>query len=167
MANPRELAIIIRGGSMSYQCQVKEQPSQPTLAIRTRTSVQQLGQALGEAYGAIAQYLGELGEAPAGPPFAAYHNEDMEDLDVEIGFPVARELPGRGDILAGEIPGGGVATCLHTGPYSGIGSAYEALSHWMEENGYQPTGVAYEVYLNDPDETPPEELQTQIAFPLK
>jgi effector-binding domain-containing protein len=37
----------------------------------------------------------------------------------------------------------------------------------MEENGYQPTGVAYEVYLNDPDETPPEELQTQIAFPLK
>jgi effector-binding domain-containing protein len=152
---------------MSYQCQVKEQPSQPTLAIRTRTSVQHLGQALGEAYGAIAQYLGELGEQPAGPPFAAYYNEDMQDLDVEIGFPVSRELPDRGDIHASRIPSGRVATCLYTGPYSGIAAAYEALSHWMEENGYQATGVAYEVYLNDRDETPAAQLQTQVALRLK
>jgi effector-binding domain-containing protein len=146
---------------------VKEQPVQPTLAIRTRAVVQELPGALGDAYYAIAQYLEELGEQSAGPPFVAYHNQDMQDLDLEIGFPVSGKLPDRGDIQAGEIPGGEVATCLYTGPYSGIGSAYEALSHWMEENGYQPTGVAYEVYLNDPDETPPEELQTQIAFPLK
>jgi effector-binding domain-containing protein len=152
---------------MSYRCELKEQPSQPTLVIRTRTSVQELGQVLGEAYGAIAQYLGELGEQPAGPPFVAYYNEDMQDLDVEIGFPVARELPGRGDTQASEIPGGRLATCLYTGPYSDIGPAYEVLSQWVEENGYEPTGVAYEVYLSDPKDTPPEELQTQIAFPVK
>jgi effector-binding domain-containing protein len=92
---------------------------------------------------------------------------DMQDLDVEIGFPVARELPGRGDIRAGEIAGGKAATCLYTGPYEDIGQPYEALSQWMEENGYEPTGVAYEMYLNDPQETPPEELQTQIMFPLR
>jgi effector-binding domain-containing protein len=152
---------------MKYHCEVKEQQTQPTLAVRTRTSVQELPKTLGEAFDALAQYLGELGEPPAGPPFVAYYNEDMQDLDVEIGFPVARELPGRGDIQAGEIPGGRVAACLYRGPYSGIAAAYEALSRWMEEKGYQPTGVAYEVYLNDPDETPPEELQTQIAFPLQ
>jgi effector-binding domain-containing protein len=129
--------------------------------------VQGLGSVLGESYGAIAQYLQELGEQPAGPPFAVYYNEDMQDLDVGIGFPVARELPGRGPIQAGELPAGKVATCLYVGPYSGIGSAYTALSRWIEENNYQPTGVAYEVYLSDPDETPPAELQTQIVFPLK
>jgi effector-binding domain-containing protein len=129
--------------------------------------VQELGRVLGESYGAIAQYLGELGEQPAGPPFAAYHNEDMQDLDVEIGFPVARELPGRGGIQAGELPGGKVATCLYIGPYSGIEPAYTALSRWVEENDCQPTGVAYEVYVSDPDETPPQELHTQIVFPLK
>jgi effector-binding domain-containing protein len=130
-------------------------------------SVQELGKALGDAYGAIAQYLGELGECPAGPPFSVYYNQDMQDLDVEIGFPVARELPDRGDIHASQIPGGRMATCLYTGPYTGMAPAYTALSQWMEENGHQPTGVAYEIYLSDPDETPPEELQTQIAFPLK
>ena len=152
---------------MSYECKVKEQPTQATLAIRTRVSVQDLPQVLGKAYGAIAQYLGELGEQPAGPPFVAYYNMDMQALDVEIGFPVSRGLSGKGDIQAGEIPGGKVVTCLYTGPYSDIGPAYNALSQWMKENGHEATGVAYEMYLNDPGQTPPQELQTQIMFPLK
>jgi effector-binding domain-containing protein len=152
---------------MPYHCEVKEQHAQPTLVIRTRTPVQELPTVIGGAYGAIAQYLGELGEPPAGPPFTAYFNQDMQNLDVEIGFPVSRALPGRGEIHASEIPGGKVATCLYTGPYSGMEPAYNALFQWMEANGYQATGVAYEVYLSDPDETPPEELQTQIVFPVK
>ena len=57
---------------MTYSCEVKEQPARPTLSIRTRTSVENLPQVLGKAFGDIAQYLmGELGEQPAGPPFAA------------------------------------------------------------------------------------------------
>jgi effector-binding domain-containing protein len=152
---------------MSYKCEVKEQSAQPALSIRTRTAVQDLAQVLGEAYGAIAQYLGELGEQPAGPPFTAYYNMDMQDLDVEIGFPVYKRLPGKDDIKASDIPGGKAATCLHTGPYSGIGPAYNALSQWIKDNGYEVTGVAYEVYLDDPAQTPPQELRTQILFPLK
>jgi effector-binding domain-containing protein len=152
---------------MSHKCELKEQPARSTLAIRTRAAVQDLSRILGETYGTIAQYLGELGEQPAGPPFVAYHNQDMQDLDIEIGFPVARELPGRGDIQAGEIPGGKAAACLYTGPYEEIEGAYNALFQWVEENGYEVAGAPYEMYLNDPRETPPEELQTQILFPLK
>jgi effector-binding domain-containing protein len=152
---------------MSYKCELKEQPAQPTLVVRTRTSVQEFSQVLGATYGAIAQYLGAQGEFPAGPPFVAYHNMDMSDLDVEIGFPVSREMPGQGDIQPGEIPGGQFAACLYTGPYEQIEEPYEALAQWIEENGHEPTGISYEMYLNDPQETPPEELQTQILFPLK
>lgn len=152
---------------MAYHCEVKTQPTQPTLSIRTRTPVQHLPQVFGEGYGQIAQYLGQLGEAPIGPPFAAYYNMDMTDLDVELGFPVARQLPGKDEIKAGEIPGGRVATCLHTGPYRDIEPAYTALMTWLADNKYKATGVAYELYLNDPGETPPAELQTQIIFPLK
>jgi effector-binding domain-containing protein len=154
-------------GDMSYKFEVKEQPAQPTLAIRRRTSVEELPQVMGSTYGAVAQYLGELGEQPAGPPFAVYYNDDMQDLDVEIGFPVARDLPGRGDIQASEIPGGKVATCLYVGPYEDIEQPYNALGQWMGEHGYEATGLVYEMYLNDPQETPPEELQTQIVFLLK
>jgi effector-binding domain-containing protein len=152
---------------MSYQCEVKEQPVQKTLSIRTRAAVQDLPQVFGAGYGAIAQYLGELGEQPIGPPFAAYYNMDMDNLDVELGFPVARQLPGRAEMKAGQIPGGRAATCLYTGPYSDIGPAYEHLSQWMQDQGYESSGVVYEFYLNDPEQTPPAELQTQIVFPLK
>ena len=129
--------------------------------------MQDLPQELGKAYGAIGQYLGELGEQPVGPPFAAYYNLDMQDLDVEIGFPVSRRLPGKDDIEASQIPGGKVATCIYTGPYSEMEPAYDALSQWIEDNGYQATGVAYEMYLDDPAQTPPQESKTQILFPLK
>jgi effector-binding domain-containing protein len=110
--------------------------------------------------------MSELGVPPAGAPFVAYFNMDMQNLDMEIGFPVMQPLPGKGEVQASQIPAGKAATCLHTGPYPEIESAYKALSNWVAEKGYTPTGVAYEFYLNDPGETPPQELQTQILFPL-
>lgn len=151
---------------MAYSCEVKEQPAQATLSIRTRAAVQDLPRVFGQGYEAIYRYLTELGEQPTGAPFAAYYNMDMENLDIELGFPVTRELPGRVEIKAGQIPGGRVATCLYTGPYSDMAPAYEELSQWLKDNGYEASGVVYEQYLNGP-ETPPAELQTQIVFPLK
>ena len=153
---------------MSYNFEVKEQAAQPVLSIRTRSSVENLPQIIGKSFGEIAGYImGELQEQFAGPPFTAYYNMDMQDLDVEIGFPVFKKLPDKGDIKASEIPAGKVATYLYTGPYSEMEPAYKALSEWIQQKGYEVTGVAYETYLNDPAQTPPEQLQTQIAFPLK
>ena len=152
---------------MSYHCQIDERPAQPVLSVRSRTSVQDLPQALGHAFGAVMQYLGAQGEQPAGPPFAAYYNMDMQNLDVEIGFPVSHLLPGQGEVQAGEIPGGLQASVIHTGPYSECTPAYEALHQYIEEQGHPATYVAYEFYLNDPEHTPPEQLQTQIMFPLQ
>ncbi len=152
---------------MSYQCEIVERSAQPALTIRTQTVVQNLTPAMGHAFGAIAQYLGEQGECPAGPPFAAYYNMDMQNLDVEIGFPVTHPLLGKGEIQASEIPGGRLASVVYTGPYSDCGPAYEALSQFIKEQGAVATGVAYEVYLNDPAETPPEQLQMQVIVPLQ
>jgi effector-binding domain-containing protein len=91
---------------------------------------------------------------------------DMQDLDLEIGFPVANKIAGKDDIQAGELPTK-IAICDHVGPYSDLAPAYEALSEWIKQNGYEATGVAYEMYLSDPDETPAAELMTQIVFPLR
>ena len=152
---------------MEYRCELLDRAAQPTLAVRTRAPIQRLPQVVGQAYGAVFQYASQLGFQPSGAPFVAYHNMDMQDLDMEIGFPYAQKLPGKGNVVAGEIPGGKAAACLHVGPYDQLGAAYEALHKWMGANGYVPTGVAYEFYLNDPQTTPPAELQTQVVFPLK
>jgi effector-binding domain-containing protein len=157
---------LTRRCAMDFHCQLSERREQPVLVVRVRTPAQKLPELLGKHYQAIAAYLDQLGQTPAGPPFAAYYNMDMQDLDVEIGFPVTAGLPSEGEIQASVIPAGKSASCLYTGSYDQIAAAYTALAGWVEEQGLKPTGVAYEVYLNDPGETSSETLQTQIIFPL-
>ncbi len=152
--------------TLSYTCEIKGQPKRPTLSVRTHAVVQDLPQLFGQIYGALMQYLGEMGEQPTGEPFAAYYNLDMQDLDIEIGFPVARQLPDRGNIKSGALPAGQFATTMHIGSYDTLNLAYAALTQYVKANGYEPTGVAYEFYFSGP-ETPPEEIRTQIMFPLK
>jgi effector-binding domain-containing protein len=152
---------------MNYNCEVLERPAQPVMSIRTHVAVQDLPQVFGQSCGAIAQHLGKLGQQPAGAPFAAYYNMNMQNLDTEIGFPVAKAVSGNGEIQASEIPGGKVLSCVHVGPYDKLGDAYQAMQQWLDANKREATGVSYEIYLNDPTVTSPEALQTQILFPLK
>jgi effector-binding domain-containing protein len=152
---------------LALHCELQERPARPALVIRLRAAVQALPKVLGEAYDDLLRYLGEIGEGPGGPPFVRYFNMDMQALDLEAGFPVPRPLPGEGYVEAGEIPAGPYATCRFTGPYSQLASAYGALNGWMAEHGYQPAGTCYEVYLNDPAEVMPEELETEILFPVR
>lgn len=152
---------------MQYKIELLEQPAQPVISIRTRAAVGDLPQVLGSAYGAIMLYLGELGEHPSGAPFTAYYNMDMQDLDIEIGFPVPGILPGENEMKPGEIPAGKQVSCIHKGPYSQIEPAYNALMQWVAKNGYTATGAAYEFYLNEPCKTPESELLTRIVFPLR
>jgi effector-binding domain-containing protein len=148
-----------------YPCEIKEWPTRPALSIRFRAPVQELPGQFGRVYGEILQYLRELGEQHVGAAFAAYHNLDMQNMDVEAGFPVSKPLPDRGEIRAGKIPGGMVAICHYTGPYDKVGPAYEELKQFAMEKGYAPGGVCYEWYLNGP-EVPPQDLKTDIVFPV-
>lgn len=152
---------------MSFECEIKEQPPQSTLCVRLRTPLEKLPENIGRYVMAIARYLGGMGEQPAFAPYVAYFNMDMADLDVEIGFPVAKPLPGKGEIMPGKIPGGKVGTCMYIGPYQEMPPAYEALTQLVKEKGLEPTGISYEFYYNSPMDTEPSKLQTLIMFPLK
>ena len=151
---------------MDYKFEVIETVAQPVLSVRTVTSVGNLPQELGKAYNSIIAYLGEQGEQPSDAAFAAYYNMDMEKLEVEMGFPVAKELAGKGEIIASQVPAGKKATCMYKGAYQEMGPTYEAMTKWMKDNGHQPTGVVYEFYYNSPMEVSESELLTKIVFIL-
>lgn len=139
---------------------------QPALTIRIRTSVDKLPMVIGQGFGQLAAHLGTLGEHLAGLPFVAYHNMDMADLDVELGFPVAGMLPEDGDIKYAPVPGGLIISCMYLGPYCDMRPVYDEMAAWIASNGYIASGTAYEHYLNGPG-TPEEQLLTQIVMPLK
>jgi len=151
---------------LDYKVEVVEQEAINSLVVRTRCPVNDLPKAIGEGYGLIMGYLGELGKYPSDAPYVAYFNMDMQDLDIEMGFPVAEEIEGKGTVVKSQVPAGRYAVCMYKGPYSDIGSAYDAVMLWLEENSLQYSGTAYEFYLNDPASVPPEELLTKIMIKL-
>lgn len=152
---------------MQYQFVLEEKEAQPTVSIRTRTALENLPQVLGKAYEDIMNYLSEIGVQPSGAPYVGYFNTDMQDLDIECGISVAQPVAGNNELKPSEIPAGRQVSCLYTGPYNQIEPAYNAIMEWIPANGYAPTGVCYEFYLNDPAETPENELLTRIVFLLK
>lgn len=59
---------------------------------------------------------------------------DMENLEVEIGFPISADLPGRGDIVRGSIPEGLYVFSVYMGPYSQMQVKYGEMAEWVGTN---------------------------------
>lgn len=152
---------------MSTHFEVVETPQQLALTVKKTTSIGQMPKIIGGIYGSIASHLLEKGEQPAGPPFIAYFNMDMENLMIEVGFPIHKEIEGEGEIKLSDIPGGRKAIGTHKGSYEKLASFYDQLTEWLNEEKLEPTGVVYEYYLNSPEEVPESELLTKVEFLLK
>ena len=149
---------------MSFVIEMVETQEQPTLVLKTVTPVTEMPKILGKAFMDVINHIMELGENPVGPAFVGYFNMDMERLELEIGFPVSKPLPGKGDIQPGIIPAGKQVTCMYKGPYMEMPPAYEEIQKWIKDNGYKPLGPVYEHYYNSPEEVPESELLTKIVF---
>jgi AraC family transcriptional regulator len=80
----------------------------------------------------------------------------------------ARFTP-AGDIGVQTIPGGEYAMTTHFGPYHKLGETYtQLLGQWLPRSGRQPASTpCFEIYLNSPDSTEPEDLITDIYAPLQ
>ncbi len=138
-----------------------------TLSIRLFTSASKIPEVLGSIYGEIARLVERKGLPFTGMPFVIYYNMDMENLDLEAGFPVGGSLEAEGRVKPSKLPAGEMATALHTGPYDTLEATYNELTAFVKEQGRETEEFMYEEYLNSPEEVKPEELQTRIYFILK
>jgi effector-binding domain-containing protein len=104
-----------------------------------------------------------------GAPFTIYHDREFKDadVDVEVAFPLWKEVKVSGEFKSYELPGyDKVATLVYKGPYEGISEPYNALGKWIEVNGFQIAGPIREVYMSDPAKTKPADNITEIQMPL-
>ncbi|MCQ3938542.1 MAG: MerR family transcriptional regulator [Chloroflexi bacterium] len=84
------------------------------------------------------------------PPFAIYYDDEYrdKDMDAEVAVPLKYAIPESESIRVRQTPKlFNVACVVHVGNYSEVYQAYNALSNWIETNGYQMTGPIREVYL--------------------
>ncbi len=130
---------------------------------------------IGETFGKLYGWIGEKGYVPTGPPVGVYFNAPGqvpdEELLWELRSPIAGDVAPGGPDERGlgikKVEAAEVAATMHKGPYDQVGATYGALAGWIAENGYEIVGPSEEVYLSDPGKTAPEELLTEIHFPVK
>lgn len=91
-----------------------------------------------------------------------------EALRSHAGFEAAPATPCLPPLAEVNLPAGRHAVLTFRGPYAGLPAAYDQLfGAWLagseETPGHSPV---FEVYLNSPMETAPEDLLTEIWMPL-
>lgn len=128
-------------------------------------SVNDLREKTVAGYVRLNAYLGDLRAVMAGNPYVAYHRIDYGEFDVEIGFVVAHPLPGKGDIISGEIPESLVASCMFLGPYNGLTAIYREMEDWITSRNLEIAGSSYEYYYNGRN-YPPQQLLTKVVIPV-
>ncbi len=104
------------------------------------------------------------------PPQTIYHQYATDgDADITASYPFSGELSSlREPLKSITTASSRILTGIHRGPYKQLSTSYSLLNQYAIENKLPIDGVAWEIYLTNPEEL--EETQswkTQIIFPLK
>jgi len=75
---------------------------------------------------------------------------------------------GEGKVGIQTVGGGRYAVTTHKGAYENLETTYaELMGQWLPQSGEQlGSGLCFELYRNDPQSTPPEELLTDIYISI-
>ncbi len=145
----------------SYRVILLEDPEQKVFSIRETIGIKQYH----EFFNRLRREAGERGLKQAGPIQMLYHSPNFshESSDVEAQMVVAQDGPG-----VRVKPACTCAAVQHRGSYENLHLAYEALCAWLAEHTeYRVCGPAMDRYLNDPHDTPPDQLETGVLFPVE
>ena len=152
---------------MSYQVTKRHLEPQTILAVRKRVKRSEVASAIGAQLGRIVNHAMRSGAAIAGQPFTRYLDWGPGVVTIDIGLPVIGPVASAEEIVAGELPGGPVATTTHTGSYDQLGAAHAAVQIWIEDNHVSAAGAPWELYVTDPAGHPdPKDWKTELFWPL-
>lgn len=124
----------------------------------------EIAEAMGSAFMEVFRFVGEAGVSPLSMPMSVYLGMDPSILRFRGGVIVSAEDAAKatGTIKADTLPGGDVMTTTHVGSYDTMNQTHQALWQHMEAEGIPGAMPVWEIYADDPGDTPEAELRTDI-----
>jgi effector-binding domain-containing protein len=176
---------VVAAGVRSHETRAAPAAGEPKLvqrkeqnyvAIRTRVTMAGMPTVMPQLMPEVHAYLKAADVEPSGPEFIRFLLIDMaKELEIEVGLPVDKALPGNDRVKPGVFPAGRYAVLTHTGHYKDLVAANAALQEWAKKKGIQwemtmtPRGSLWggrmEFYLTDPDKEPnPDRWKAEVWY---
>ncbi len=128
---------------------------------------------VGVAWDEICQRLGATGHIGPGAQTLGISYDDPENTPPEeLRYDAAITVPDDFEAPAGvqlqRLAGGDYAVFTHQGPFNQLSRAYRhVMGEWLPRSGRELADTpCFEAYLSDPENTPEDELLTDVHVPL-
>ena len=150
--------------------EIMQMPEQRVAAIRHIGPYNQIG----EAFGRLGEIAGaaDLFSSPDAAMIALYHDDPEstppDQLRSDAGVRVTSDAALPTPLVEQRLPAGRYAKTVHVGGYDKLPDTWaHFLGEWLPASGERlGSGPSYERYVNDPRQTPKEQLLTEIYVPI-
>ena len=152
-----------------YPIEIRHEPARRIAAIPHKGPYMNINRAF-EKLGATIAARGLFPQV--GKMIGVYYDSPADvapaDLRSHAGFEVQSDTAIATPLELVDLPAGRYAVLLFKGPYAGLPAAYnQLLGDWLPQSN-EPIGNVpmFEIYLNSPMDTAPENLLTEICLAL-
>ncbi|MBS1721826.1 MAG: GyrI-like domain-containing protein [Armatimonadetes bacterium] len=154
------------------QVQIIDRPPQPVIMLRHTGSYDDIGPVFEQLWGWAASH----GMTPQKMIGVYWDNPDYTPVDklrsaacIEVPFDYKIMDSGGLALTQESLAGGAYATTRYVGRYENLASVWTEFTATIEHKlnrAIRENDPAFEAYLNDASETPPEKLITELFMPL-
>lgn len=146
-----------------------EMPEKHYVGHRAMSDMSSISNTLENSFELVKQGCTNL--KAAGTPFCIYHKVDMKNqtLDFTAAIPTDQFASVASPLSAATRPACRALKTVHVGDYVHLGNAWALLMGEARHRKLKThrSQAPFEVYLNDPNETAPDELITELYLPLR
>lgn len=153
---------------MPEEITVETRDAQPVVSTRFECTAAAVGDHFEKMLPPVAAYIDAHDGEVVGPPFMRYHALFDDRYFLEVGLPVAEPLEARAMMESNELPGGHAVVTTHIGPYKKLGETHRRVRDWIrEQDDWKPAGAAWDLYLDNPEDTSKAEQRTKVFYPVE
>lgn len=157
-------------GTAMFPISIRIEPARHLAAIPHKGDYQLISRNFEKLFTTLA-IRGQMQQT--GAMIGVYFDDPESIATKDLRSLAAVEFPADADLAPpierATLPAGRHAVLRFKGPYTGLPAGYSQLfREWLPQSNEEPgDSPAFEIYLNNPRETPPEDLLTEICLPLK
>ncbi|MEM1272667.1 MAG: AraC family transcriptional regulator [Pseudomonadota bacterium] len=159
-----------KGDLNMYDVSIRDLDGLRLASLPHRGAYPEIGRVFQTLYATIGArgYFDKIGSG-----VGVYFDDPMSVPEAELRSVAGATLLGDAAVPDGleayDIPASRSAVLTFKGPYSGLATAWDYFyGPWLSSAGERPADApSYEIYLNDPTNTAPHDLITELVMPLQ